>query len=477
MQVTAALKSTVYYALKTLTGSRVRENLVWLRKHEKRPFRELKALQDELVVRRCGEAQAGVPAYRQRFAQAGIPESARDFDPAMLARLPLTTRYDIVNDCASFLHREASAGKFHYVKTGGSTGTPALIGQNSDYRAWSDASTLLFSSWVGLSLGTPYLFLWGAGEDLTPQRTRWLKRVNLSFLQGRQILDATQVSAAQLSEFIDIINRRSDCHYLIGYANEIFNLACHSLENGLPLTRRLKAVFTTAENLTSTMRDTIQQVFGCKVLNKYGCRDMGDIACECPYQSGLHVNPLFCRVDVADEAGTPLPYGSEGQLTLTSLHNRVMPLIRYAVGDMGIMKPAERCECGREWETIVRLTGRTSENVLLPGGAYARAALLHGAFETLPRLKRYQIHQLAHDHLLIKLRSAASDYVPNHAAELEVVARKLRLWTRVPLRIEFEQTDVFHRTPTGKELMVVQRQRPADQPAAYTPNPGSGPRS
>jgi phenylacetate-CoA ligase len=474
MQVTGALKSTVYYALKALTGSKLRENLAWLRKHEKQPFRTLQALQDELLVRLCREAQAGVPAYRERFAQAGISESSRGSYPAMLARLPLTARYDIVNDCPSFIHRAATEGKFHYVKTGGSTGTPALIGQNSDYRAWSDASTLLFNSWVGLSLGTPYLFLWGAAEDLIPQRTRLAKRMNLSFLQGRQILDATQVSASRLRDFIDIINRRSDCDHLIGYANEIFNLASYSLENGVPLTRKLKGVFTTAENLTSTMRDTIEQVFGCKVLNKYGCRDVGDIACECPYQSGLHVNPLFCRVDVADDAGNPLPYGSEGQLVLTSLHNRVMPLIRYAVGDMGIMKPAERCECGREWETIVRLTGRTSENVLLPGGAYARAALLHGAFENLPQLKRYQIHQLAHDHLLIKLRSSAVDYVPNYAAELEVVARKLRLWTGFPLRIEFEQTNVFHRTPTGKELMVVQRR--LDQPH-YTPNPGNGPRS
>ncbi len=37
-------------------------------------------------------------------------------------------------------------------------------------------------------------------------------------------------------------------------------------------------------------RAAIEQVFGCKVTNRYGCEEVSLIASECEEHSGLHVN-------------------------------------------------------------------------------------------------------------------------------------------------------------------------------------------
>jgi hypothetical protein len=47
--------------------------------------------------------------------------------------------------------------------------------------------------------------------------------------------------------------------------------------------------------------------------------------------------------------------------------------------------------------------------------------------------------------------------VEHHRADLDSVARKLRMWTRTDLEIEFVQTSAFEKTATGKELMVVRK--------------------
>jgi phenylacetate-CoA ligase len=455
----ARLKSATYFALKTTLGrSSVSRNFRWLLRHQFLPAEALAALQRKLLERLCRNAVRSVPAYRARFAEAGLRSEHVLRDRDALSVLRPVTRYDLTNQRSQFLRQETDDSDLglEFVSTGGSTGSPLILARDAHTKDWSLASTFLFNSWVDLNVGVPYMFVWGAERDLTGQRDRLSEKLNLGFLHARRILSTTSMSLEKESAYLQTIQKHRDCAYLIGYANEIYNLASHSLEYGPRLNRPLRAVITTAENLTPVMRRTIEEAFGCTVLNRYGCRDAGDIASECEHQQDLHVNPLFTHLEVADDAGRPLQYGEEGQLIITSLHNYAMPLLRYSVGDRGVLRPAERCRCGREWPSIAQLTGRTNEVLLLPGGRRYRAGMLDGAFETLPFLKRYQIHQEAPTWLRIKLRSSIPGYLDTYRTALDEVVQKLRRWTQqTDLQVVFEQTNVFDKTPTGKEMMIV----------------------
>ena len=466
----AELKSATYFALKrALTDSNVYDHWQWFLRMQSRPANELSVLQDTLLGSLCRSAVHGVPAYRARFDAAGLDSNAARIDRDAFSRLPLTTRQDLVDGGEDFLNETAARSELEVVSTGGSTGSPLRVLRDAHARDWWLASTFLFNSWLGLRVGVPYLFLWGAPEELERGKI-WPKRLNLGFLHGRRTLESSTMSADKERAHLNEINRQTDCDYLIGYANEICNLATRSLDGGPRLNRPFKAVVTTAEDLTPSMRATIERAFGGRVINRYGSRETGDLASECTYQRGLHVNPLFAYVEAADDAGRPLPPGEEGQLIITSLHNRAMPLIRYAIGDRGVLRAPEPCECGRTWPSIVALTGRTSDLVYLPDGVRLRAAALDAILETLPRLRRYQAYQEAEQRLLIKLKCAEPNYLETHRAALDEVARKLRQYCNAPLSIMFEQTeDAFHKTPAGKELKIVRS--PAFEAALRSVNP------
>jgi phenylacetate-CoA ligase len=257
------------------------------------------------------------------------------------------------------------------------------------------------------------------------------------------------------AQFLAALNSRSRCQYIYGYANELHNLAVRSLQDGPRLRRPLKAVIATAEPLTEAMRATIERAFQCPVYNRYGSREAGDIASECQHQRGLHVNPLFTRLEVVDDLGQPLRYGQEGQFLVTNLHNKVMPLIRYAIGDRGVLRAPERCSCGVSWPTIVALTGRVNDWVFLSDGSRLRCSVLESVLVKLPALKRFQIHQVDETSLRIRLSSVDPDYLTHRSHELAEARRKLNLLSGAPFDVQFEVTDgALYKTQAGKQPLI-----------------------
>src|SRR5439155_2178279 len=75
---------------------------------------------------------------------------------------------------------------------------------------------------------------------------------------------------------------------------------------------------------------------------------------ECDARAGLvHVHEDYCYPEVLDEADRPVGPGGRGELVLTSLYRKAMPLLRYRTRD--VVQVAERtCPCGR---TLIAFEG------------------------------------------------------------------------------------------------------------------------
>jgi phenylacetate-CoA ligase len=72
-------------------------------------------------------------------------------------------------------------------------------------------------------------------------------------------------------------------------------------------------------------------------------------------------------IEFIDKNGEHVSSGEEGEVIVTGLYNRAMPLIRYRIGDVG--KPVdEKCSCGRAWPLIKKIHGRTDDYLVLPSG-------------------------------------------------------------------------------------------------------------
>jgi phenylacetate-CoA ligase len=449
-------KAKTYYLLKRLKHSRLEEYLNLMRENQFEQYEALQAFQQQWLVALLQEANAYVPGYHKRLTEARVIQNG-NVDLSRFHTLPPLIREDLRTMGYLFTHQNGADRGLYYYQTGGSTGTPLSVAQDNYFKDWMQASYFLYNTWSGLEIGTPYFFLWSAYQDIQQQLHSIRSKLVTGALVGRRILNCLVTTPEALRTFIHIINRQKDCNHIIGYAYELYALASFSLESGISINRPLKAVYTTAENLTDPMRQTIQEAFQCPVLNRYGCRELGDMACECEYGTGMHVNPLYCYIEVVDEGGNPVPPGTEGNILLTSLHNYVMPLIRYEAGDRGILNPISKCPCGRVWPTLGKITGRSNEKLLLPDGTWVGGAYFQLAFDDLPNLKRFQIFQISPNHLHVKLRSSEPNYIDQHQEALCTLTRKIQAWSGYPFRITFEQTDIFEKTSTGKELVFIQR--------------------
>jgi len=444
-----------YFALKrVLRGSRVHAYYRYLHDKQQLSAAALELEQKKLLAGLCAGAARDVPAYRARFQEAGLDAEVLRRDPAALAQLRPVFREEIRDDQPAYLRVGTKPEDVELISTGGTGGSPLSVARDAYAKDWWLAESFLLNSWTGLGIGVPYFFLWGASEDIARTQAG-LRRLNLALLHGRKTLNASRMSSQKEALFLAELNRSSSCRYIYGYANELHNLALRSLQSGPRLRRPLAAVIATAEPLTEAMRATIERAFQCPVYNRYGSREAGDIASECKHQRGLHVNPLFTHLEVVDDLGQPLGYGREGQFLVTNLHNQVMPLIRYAIGDRGVLQAPERCSCGVSWPTIVALTGRVNDWVFLSDGSRLRCSALESVLVKLPALKRFQIHQVNETSLRIRLSSPDPDYLTHRRQELDEARRKLSLLSGAPFDVQFEVTDgALYKTQAGKQPLI-----------------------
>jgi phenylacetate-CoA ligase len=124
-----------------------------------------------------------------------------------------------------------------------------------------------------------------------------------------------------------------------------------------------------AEPWTENMRERIEAGSGIKAYDIYGLSEIvgPGVAMECTHQAGPHIfEDMFYPEIIDSKTLEPLPDGTEGELVLTTLCKRAMPMIRYRTRDITSLEPA-RCACGRTLRRIRRI-GRRSDDMLIIRG-------------------------------------------------------------------------------------------------------------
>jgi len=205
-----------------------------------------------------------------------------------------------------------------------------------------------------------------------------------------------------------------------GYASALGLLAQEQLEGRLNIHPSI--VISSAEPLSPENRALIQQAFGVPPRNNYGCSEGGVMGYECNH-GRMHINADWVIFEPVDANHNPVPAGQLSDRTLiTNLANRVMPIIRYELGDRVKLLP-EKCDCGITLP-IVNLEGRTDEILrfksssgklipVLPLALWSVLKETHGVLE-------FQAIQTAPDELKIRLEA-------KHAEEYEAVWKRVHL--------------------------------------------------
>jgi phenylacetate-CoA ligase len=189
---------------------------------------------------------------------------------------------------------------------------------------------------------------------------------------------------------------------------------------------RPRVLLALAEELQERDRETLALFFRCPVVSIYGLTEVGGyVAEECPARKGFHVNSFDYHAEVLDERGHPVADGEEGEIVLTNLFHREVPIVRYRTGDFGALC-RERCPCGSVQPRIAHLSGRRLTRFTRPDGSHFQPLYyFKSAIYALP-IQQFQLVQRGARSL--SFRYAGPEAIDAHPAAAELVATVRKLF-------------------------------------------------
>jgi len=195
------------------------------------------------------------------------------------------------------------------------------------------------------------------------------------------------------------------------------------------------------------MRQKIESVFQTRVFNRYGSREVGDMACECDTHEHLHIAPSGHFIEIVDDNGAQLTDGVEGNIAVTCLMNYAMPLVRYSIGDRGVMSTARQCSCGRKGPMLKAVLGRnvdafkTADGTLIDGEYFTHLLYFRNW------VRQFQVVQRGYSEVEYKIVGSAGGA---HPAEVEEIIAKTKLVLGPSCQVRLDFVPDILPSPSGK---------------------------
>jgi len=323
--------------------------------------------------------------------------------------------------------------------TGGSTGTPLAFYYTDDKTEQMRAGMMRSYRWAGWRPGDRVLNFWGARQDLRKPCTAadWLRR----YAAAERTLGAYEFTEADLLDWARQVQSWRPV-LLQGYASILAELARFVRSSRLRMPATLKGVFSTAEVLYDWQRTAIETAFSCPVYNQYGSREVPNIGLQCA-QGNFHVFSDLVKLE-------SLPVGGEDRLLVTSLTNRVMPMIRYEIGDLGHLQDG-RCGCGSPFPLMALEVCRSNDLVVTPGGRRVYPSYFVHLLDGRDGIGQFQFVQTAPHSVVLRLCAVAGTA---DAIGQELQAR-IRADLGADMMLGVERVEAIPRSASGKHRFVI----------------------
>jgi len=363
-------------------------------------LREVQLRRLKAVVARAYDK---VALFRSRMEERGVrPDDIRSLRD--IARLPFTVKADLRDTYPFGLFASPMSDVVRLHASSGTTGKPIVVAYTrDDVDVWSEVMARTFAA-CGLHRGDVVQNAFGYG----------LFTGGLGAHYGAEALGATVIPISGGNTDRQIMVMRDFGVTALCATPSYFT---HVIERAGELGVDMKAlplrvgVFG-AEPWSDAMRARIQADAGIKAFDIYGLSEIigPGVASECDAHDGLHVFEDHFYPEIIDpQTGEPLPDGAEGELVLTTLSKKAMPMIRYRTRDITSLLH-ERCACGRTIRRIRRI-GRRSDDMFIIRGVNVYPSQVEAALLAVEgTLPHYQII-LSRDHGLDQM-----------AVEVEVTA-------------------------------------------------------
>lgn len=336
--------------------------MIWA-KEETLSRKEIQEIQLHRLKEQVAWSYERVAPYRAKMDEIGIrPEHIQSL--ADLKYLPMTVKQDFRDNYpfGLFAVERDQLQRIH--ASSGTTGKPTVVGYTpEDMKNWTECVSRIacmggatekdmvqicfgygmFTGALGLHAG-----LENIGATVAPTSSGNTKK-QIMFMQdlGTTLLVATPSYALHIGEVVKSmgLDPQKDLNLKIG----LFG----------------------GEGMTEGMRQEMYNLWGkdFKVTQNYGMSELNGpgMSGECLELCGMHINEdHFIAEIINPETGEVLPEGEKGELVVTCLTKKALPMIRYRTKDITRLF-YEPCKCGRTTARMENLSGRSDDMLIIRG--------------------------------------------------------------------------------------------------------------
>jgi len=336
------------------------EQMAWNDRFECMPVEELQKFQFAKLKETVSWLYERIPFYRRKLDESGVrADDLKSVDD--ITKLPFTEKNDLRDNYPFGLCAVPMNEVVRIHCSSGTTGKPITGPYTAeDVEQWTEcvarvlwAATVRKEDIVQVAYGYG-LFTGGLGLHQGASRIGCAIVPTSSGMTERQVMLMKDFGATALfctpSYALTIAERAEEMKMPI---------------RDLPLR---VGVFG-AEPWTRAMRDEIDERMGISARDIYGLTELGGpgMAYDCDERNGLHINEDHFLAETIDPVTLePVPPGQRGELVLTAIQRRAMPLLRYRTKDITTFS-RQPCSCGRTFVKMDRITGRTDDMLIING--------------------------------------------------------------------------------------------------------------
>lgn len=436
-------KYLVYYPAVYFKKQKVPYYIRELEKSQYYSIEKINALQLKKLKSLVEYAGDNLEFHRKAFPRLSDRDISRLED---IEKLPFTTKSMLKNNPGIFINKKLSAGLTQKT-TGGSTGEPVTILKTADAMARELAATWRGYHWAGVDIGDRQARFWGVPFS----RKDRLRATLIDFVTNRKRCSAFSFTEENLEHYTRLLRRFAPA-YFYGYVSMLVEYAEYFNSKKLRPPFSLKCVITTSEVLTEPQRRVLESTFSTRVFNEYGCGELGSVAHECE-KGALHIMAENMIVEVVEGERVCKP-GEKGELVITELNNRAMPLIRYRTGDIASLSP-KTCSCGRHLPVIENLHGRAYDMIRNADGKAFHGEFFMYIIEDAKRknlgIGAFQIIQQEQELLRIKIKPEPA----YNQGTREFITRRIKDGFSSNATVVFEEVAKIERAPSGKMRLII----------------------
>lgn len=332
------------------------------------------------ILRHCS---LNVPYYRTLFREIGFsPEKLRY--PEDIRQIPLLDKSTVIAHPEQFLAQNIPPSERVYHTTGGTTGHPVNL-YTGRLSGWHELA-YMNAQWkrVGYTPATKRAVLRGIPVKSSKH---W------SYDPGqRAYLFSNYHLTPEIAHSYAAVIKEKQLEFFHTYPSAAVEFGRALSETGEEAPK-FKVVLAGSETIYPGQREQIETLFGARVYSWFGHSENLIMGGECEFSRHYHLFPQYGFVEILREKdGTPAREGQLGELVGSTLHNEVMPLIRYRTQDLAVAGQ-KQCACGRPYKLLEHVDGRIQEMVVGRLGNRFSYTALNMHSDVFDRVKQFQIHQ------------------------------------------------------------------------------------